>query len=96
METDYLSHFRKQVDIIDNEILILLKRRSQISKKIAKLKIEKNMSLFDDEREIEMYKNITEKSSKMQLSQSFVRKLFQEIIENSKQESLRFKEDSKK
>ena len=46
-DRDYLLIFRKQIDRVDNEIMILLKRRFQLAKKIAKYKITNNIEVED-------------------------------------------------
>jgi len=89
---DYLESFRKQIDTVDNEIMILLKRRFQLSKKIAKYKMNNDVPIEDLDREKQVFQNLINLAISMQMSQQFVKKLFTLIVEQSKEEQDNFLE----
>jgi chorismate mutase len=80
----FLESFRNQINNIDNEFLILLKRRMQISKKIAEFKHGKNMEILQEDRELELILARTKKAREMTLDESFVRDFFELIMDQSK------------
>lgn len=89
-DKDYLLSFRKQIDRVDHEIMILLKRRFQLAKKIAKYKITNNMEVLDLNREDAIYQNLINTAISMQISESFTRRLFDLIITESKAQQQKF------
>ncbi len=90
MEYDSLKNFRNQIDNIDKEIMILIKRRMQFAKKIAKYKFDNNMEIFVPAREDEIINIAKNRAITMNLSESFTRNLFQMIIDESKREQEKF------
>lgn len=84
MERNFLEDFRRQIDQVDNEILILLKRRFQLAKKIAVYKQSVDIEIYDPTREHEIMESLKIKAQHMNLPEGFVRNLFQAIIEQSK------------
>jgi chorismate mutase len=95
MEYDLLESLRGQIDRIDEELLILLKRRFQTSKKIAKYKLEHNMPVFDKERENLIFFDRLNKGRNMQLNEEFVREFFDLILDESKKIQEEFIEKKK-
>ncbi|MDM7202744.1 MAG: chorismate mutase [Thermodesulfobacteriaceae bacterium] len=55
-----LSELRKEIDRIDEELILLLKKRLQIAKEIGKIKESKGVQTFDLGREKEVIKRILE------------------------------------
>jgi chorismate mutase len=89
---DYLEHIsllRLEIDRVDNEILKLLARRMDKSKRIALQKMKDNISLFQPERWEEVVRSRVEDGAAYNLSEDFVLRLYQLIHE----ESLRVQED---
>ena len=64
-----LEGLRKQIDEIDNSIVILLAKRMEIVKKVGKLKKKSNLPLLDNKRWKEIIKT----------KKGFIRKIW-EII----------------
>ena len=58
---DILESLRSQLDTIDNEILILLKRRFQTVKKVAEYKMKNNLDVYQPDREDEVQKKVSQK-----------------------------------
>lgn len=79
-----METFRDQIDRIDAEIMILLRRRFQILKKVAKFKVENNMPIYQPERERDMLENKAERAKLMGMDQSFIKTLFEVILDESK------------
>ncbi len=82
--TNTLEMLRNQIDNIDNEILILLKRRLQLAKKIADFKIQNNLEVFQKDREDMKIFQLSKKSIEMNLNENFIRNLFENIITESR------------
>jgi len=79
-----LENLRNQIDNNDNEILLLIKRRLQTSKKIAEYKIKNDLEIFQPGREQEIINKLISKSTTMNINSRFVTKIFDEIFEESK------------
>jgi len=79
-----LKKFRKQYDSINNEILRVLKKRHNLSKKIGKFKKKHNMKIIDLKREKIMLENLSKKARKLSLDKTFINQVFKLIIKNSR------------
>lgn len=90
MTFDILEKLREQIDNIDNEIMILIKRRLQTSKKVAEYKFKNEMEVFDEQREMEIIKDKSSRASAMKLDDAFVREIFEILIEESKKEQEKY------
>ncbi|CEG11568.1 Prephenate dehydratase (fragment) [groundwater metagenome] len=62
MDENNLSEYRKRIDKIDAEIGKLIKERIEIVKDVGKLKVNFDMSVRDENRINEVYKNFAENS----------------------------------
>lgn len=79
-----LVQLREEIDTIDTQILKLLKRRFEIALEIGEIKQEQGTQIDDVTREeelFEMYKRVAEE---LELNIEFVKKIFEEIILESK------------
>ncbi len=76
-----MKELRKKINQVDSEILKLLAKRRDLSKKIVELKNQ--TSLRDENREKEMLKQLVELGKKEDLNQELVLKIFKEIIDDS-------------
>lgn len=81
-----LDKLRGQMDNTDNEIMILLKRRIQTSRKIAQYKLKNNLEIYQRERENQVINEKISKAINMDLDKEFVLDLFERIILESKKE----------
>lgn len=79
-----LKKVRKEIDLIDNKILDLLKKRLLIVKKIGVWKSKNGMKVRDAKREGEMLSLLTEKANKKGLDGNFVVSLWKLILKNSR------------
>lgn len=84
VEFDILEKLREQIDRTDEEILILIKRRLQTAKKIAKYKKTNNMQIEDLDRETLLIFERIKKATTMNLPESFVRDIFELVLDQSK------------
>jgi|TARA_Y100000294_G_C8500261_1_gene314535 monofunctional chorismate mutase len=83
MEIDEL---RREVDRADNEIISLLSRRMDIVKAIAIIKKSNKAPIFDKKREIELLNRVKEEAKGKKLSEDFISKLYELILEHSRRE----------
>ncbi len=90
MKRNIMEDLREQIDKINEELLILIKRRMQLSKKVAKYKFERNLEIFDSAREIEILNSASKKARAMDLSEGFIREMFQLILKEAKTEQDNF------
>jgi len=79
-----LKKVRKDIDLIDNKILDLLKKRLLIVKKIGVWKSKNGMKVRDANREGEMFSLLTDKANKKGLDEEFVLSLWKLILKNSR------------
>ncbi len=83
---DYLEHInglRHTIDKIDHEILDLMGKRMENSKRIALHKMKNNISIFQPSRWDEIIKTRIREGRDKRLSEEFVTKLYQFIHEES-------------
>ena len=76
-----LKEIRNQINKIDEEIINLLKKRFDLSKKVRAYKISHNKKIYDPKREREILKKIKEESP--EYGEYFLL-IFQEIMDQSK------------
>lgn len=74
---------RNEINKIDTQLLELLKQRIVISKKMGTIKKEKNIAIFDMEREKEIIDNYTQNEDS--LNKKYIEKFFQTLMDISKE-----------
>lgn len=79
-----LLKYRKKIDKIDNKIIKLLKKRQDLSKKIARYKKQRNLQILDPKRELIIFKNLEQKAIKNNLDKKYIKEVFEKIIEDSR------------
>ncbi|MBR1769871.1 MAG: bifunctional 3-deoxy-7-phosphoheptulonate synthase/chorismate mutase type II [Bacteroidales bacterium] len=84
-----LQMYREEINDIDENICILMAERMNLSKKIAQIKIEKNMTVFQADRWKEVMNRTLERGEQAGLSKDFL----QEIYNIIHQESVRLQEN---
>jgi len=75
-----LAELRKQVDVIDKEVLRLLENRYDLIREIVKLKKRKKLPARDIEREAEI---IRHKCKLTHLPPAFIEKIYRDIIDHA-------------
>ena len=83
--TNNLNNLREQIDRLDNELLHTLKLRANVVDKIAKAKIEQNVTALQRNRFDQLMKERMESGEKLGLDQSFIKEIFDAIHEQSVQ-----------
>ncbi len=78
-----LEHLRKEINIIDDQILKVLASRMQISKKIGQAKKEKNVSILQPNRWEEVMKKSIKSGNSLGLSTIFMERLYKAIHQES-------------
>ena len=81
---EIIESLRNEIDNIEYEILFLLSKRFEISKMIGKIKKEKNISVFQHDREVFIMKKIKLEAEKYGLSQEISKKIYEVILKQSR------------
>ncbi|MCK4695351.1 MAG: chorismate synthase [Candidatus Cloacimonetes bacterium] len=79
-----LADYREAIDKIDEDILVALIRRKEISILIRKYKKEKQIKVEDKEREKELLNNLKKKAKLWKINENYIEKLWKLILEESK------------
>ncbi len=79
-----LENWRKEIDEIDEEIVLLLNRRAKAARKIGKIKAKAGLPIVDLERESDVLKNIVAKNSGI-LHEWQIASIYQKILHESRQ-----------
>lgn len=79
-----LNTLREEINGIDREVLKLLKRRFEIVKEIGEIKEIEKLEIEDRGREKELYEMYENVARELNLDVEFVKKIFEEIILESK------------
>ncbi|AZR74253.1 chorismate mutase [Anoxybacter fermentans] len=82
MTLQQIEKLRKELDLINDQLLELLNRRAEIVQQIGRIKKENNLPFYDPEREQEMFEKLTEKNSGPFSDETIVH-LFKEIAKAS-------------
>lgn len=78
-----LEDWRKEIDVLDRELLTLLNRRAECAIEIGRIKQAIEQPIFVPEREISILNRILE-LNKGPLDAEAVRGIFQQIIDESR------------
>lgn len=76
-----LAEIRRQIDVIDDEILTLILKRLEYSGIIAKIKLDNGLPIYDESREQAILSRVKLASGK---SYKYVLPIFREILSSSK------------
>ena len=74
-----LINWRKQIDILDEKILIALAKRAGITRKIGRFKKKQKMSILDKKRRGDILKSNLKKAQSLGLSKNFIKNLLTSI-----------------
>ncbi|MFW5890052.1 MAG: chorismate mutase [Marinilabiliaceae bacterium] len=78
-----IDELRKKIDLLDDQLLDLLKQRMAISEAIGKYKYENNITILQTRRYDEIMNNRRERGTQRGLDEDFVTGLFESIHEES-------------
>lgn len=73
---DKLSNWRKHIDALDEKLLQIIAERNSAVKKIGEFKKKKNLPFLDKKRWNDVMISIRQKAKSLNLSDSFITKLF--------------------
>jgi len=76
-----LNEYRDKIDKIDFELVELLKKRADVSKKIGILKKNNGLNICDETRENEIIDRIVKESG---FDENYIKEIFKLILSNSK------------
>ncbi|MBN1326974.1 MAG: chorismate synthase [Candidatus Cloacimonetes bacterium] len=79
-----LSILREVIEKIDEDLLLCLYRRKQISQNIGSLKKNQELPVSDPAREKELFQQLQEKASELDLDQDFVKEIWDRIFTYSR------------
>jgi len=88
-----LKHQRDRIDAIDDLILRWLNQRIEVGVSIGRLKESSGLSVVDEERERAVISRLREINSGP-LSEASIRRIFQTIIEETRQAQIRTQSQS--
>ncbi len=74
-----LGMFRKELDLLDNNLIDLLKDRMSVSESIGKIKHKENVAILQSARWADILKNMLEAGEKCGLNEEFVGEIFKAI-----------------
>jgi chorismate mutase len=94
--TNQLNELRDQIDRLDDELLHTLKLRNDVVEKIAKAKIEHNVTALQKSRFDQLMKHRMDAGEKLGLGQDFIKEIFDSIHEQSVQTQTNLFEKTKK
>ena len=77
---DEIPKLRKEVDSVDDQILLAIFERVKVCKAIGDAKKKQGMPIRDLSRENEVYKRIKEKSAQLSLDSGQVEAVYREIV----------------
>ena len=83
--SDELQNWRKKIDAIDAQILENLVARNLISQKVAAEKCKKNLPVFDQNREKQIFENLKRRAEKLKLSPKAIDEIFRIILRESRE-----------
>lgn len=83
MNDKLLEDWRKQIDLLDDELLHILTKRLNIVRKIGKLKNTHGFKLLDEKRWQQVLQSKLAKAKSLNLPPEFIGKLYNLIHEQS-------------
>ncbi len=87
-----LEKIRKEIDALDNQIIMLLERRMSLVEEVITAKAEENRDVYDSDREYFILDKIKKRTEKPQYEPA-IHSIYKEIMKQSReyQEKNRFK-----
>ena len=89
-----LEDCRKQIDIIDREIMALLNRRAETGRAIGEIKAKAGLPIMDWNREIEILRWVAQENEGVMADEAAAR-IFRRILQESRQMQTELIEDLK-
>ena len=83
MTENKLENLRKEIDVIDNEIVGLLAKRFEIVKQIGVFKKENKIDVIDDRRFQQVLVKVENLAEKNGISKNFIHEIYEKIHDYS-------------
>jgi chorismate synthase len=81
---DQLDYLRKNIELVDQQILLLLQARNELVKKVAQIKKENSMEVFDASREEFLWNSWLKSAELLGLNKELVYNILNSIIDDSR------------
>jgi len=81
-----LDEIRAGIDAVDDAIVLQLAKRRQWALRLAKIKRQKNIPIYDRAREAALVQRVKKIGREHQLNEEFIDVVFRLIVMNSKEE----------
>lgn len=78
-----LDDLRKEIDILDKELIHVLAKRTAVVKEIGELKKQNNIKPLDEKRWEEVLKRVLTNAEKNNISKELVKNIFEQIHKTS-------------
>ncbi len=77
---DQLKNARKEINTIDDKLLLLLTQRMKVVKRVGEYKMKNNMPIVDKKREKEVVGFLKERAKELDLMPNQIAKIWKEIF----------------
>ena len=77
---EQIDELREKIDVVDEQVLELLKQRVEICKTIGLLKRKSNLAIQDSLRENYVYKTVKQKAAKLGLNSKKIDEIYHQIV----------------
>jgi chorismate mutase len=77
-----LEGLRKEIDVIDKELVLLLAKRFGLTQKVGQIKLKNCLNVIDKDREWRQFEDIRAWAIKNELSPEFAESFLRLIIDN--------------
>jgi chorismate synthase len=81
-----LADYREAINKIDEDLIIALKRRMEISKLIGNYKKEHSLTIMNKKREIELLNSLKLKAEELEISEDLIESIWKLILKDSKKQ----------
>jgi chorismate synthase len=79
-----IDEIRQEIDLIDTQLLLLLKSRYDLVKKMARIKKEQSLEILSERREKEIFNQIQRFAEQIELPAEFIKTLWEQILRMSR------------
>ncbi|MGB9665463.1 MAG: chorismate mutase, partial [Ignavibacteria bacterium] len=83
-EENKLEDLRKRIDLVDQQILLLLNARNEFVQKVAELKKQNGIPVYDEQRENQLIQDWCNSAELLNLDKEFVKSILELIIKESR------------
>ena len=77
---EQINELREKIDMVDEQVLGLLKQRVEICKTIGLLKKKSNLAIQDSSRENYVYETVKQNATKLGLDSKKIESIYHQIV----------------